>query len=111
MAKYMIFGKYAPAAAAAVNQAGMVSRRKVMQDYVEGLGGTLIDAYAIAAPTDYDFVFIMEHDSLDAGKLVAHNLSSIGSGGFAQGMNLVLASFEEVDAAIKTMPGYTPPGQ
>lgn len=111
MPRYMVFGTYNAAAAAAVNDAGMVSRRQVMEGYVQGIGGTVVDCYAIAMPNDYDFVITFEHDSLSAGTLVAHNLTAIGSGGFDRGMTVMLASFEEVDEARKSMPGYTAPGR
>ena len=110
MPRYMVVGKYNSSAAAAVNQTGMVGRRQVIANYVEGIGGTFVDVWAIAVPNDFDFVITFDHDSFDAGKLVAHNLTAIGSGGFDRGMTMMLASFEEVDAARATMPGYTAPG-
>ena len=112
MARYMLFGKYNAASAAAVKRDGMVGRRKVMEDVCKGLGGKMVDCYAVAVPNDYDFVITMDHDSMmTPGQVMALNLTSTASGGFDRAMLLMLASFEEVDEARNLMSTYSPPGR
>jgi hypothetical protein len=112
MARYLLFGKYNATSAAAINRDGMVSRRKVMEDVCRGLGGKMVDCYAIAVPNDYDFVITMDHESMmSPGQMMALNLTTTGSGGFERALLVMLASFEEVDEARNWMPAYSPPGR
>jgi uncharacterized protein with GYD domain len=109
MAKYMQLVKYSPPAAAAIHKDGLVARRKVLDEYVKGLGGSIVDVYAIAE-SDWDFVAIMDFAEFPSAKLVAHGLLTYGSGAFERTQLFNLATFEEADEARKTLPGFRPPG-
>jgi uncharacterized protein with GYD domain len=110
MALYLQLAKYTPQACAAVFDGGFVSRRKVLEEYVAGLGGKLVDMYAVASD-EWDFVALIESDDFGFGKIAAHLLRAYGAGAIERSQLLNLATLEEVDAARSSLPGYTPPGR
>lgn len=108
MPRFMQLAKYTPAACAAVFDEGFVSRRKVLAGYIAGLGGRMVDMYAVVSD-EWDFVAIIDFDELDHGKIAAHLLRTYGTGVIERSTVLYLATVEEVDAARSSLPGYTPP--
>jgi len=110
MALYLQLAKYTPQACAAVFEGGWFPRRKVLEEYVTGLGGTILDMYAIAND-EWDFAAIIESDDFDAAKIAAHILRAYGMGAIERSQLLSLAALEDVDAARSSLPGYTPPGR
>lgn len=110
MARYLQLVKYTPQACAAVFNEGLASRRKALEGYVAGMGGTLIDMYGVSSD-EWDFVVIVDSDDFGFGKIAAHLLRAYGSGVIERSMTLNLATVDEVDAARGSLPGYTPPGQ
>jgi|RhiMethySRZTD1v2_1073278.scaffolds.fasta_scaffold1028924_1 uncharacterized protein with GYD domain len=110
MARYLQLAKYTQQACAAVFEEGFVARRKVLETYVAGLGGTLVDMYGVA-DDDWDFVAIIDSDDFSFQKIAAHLLRAYGSGAIERSALLHLATLEEVDAARASLPGYTPPGR
>jgi len=110
MARYLQLAKYTPQACAAVFDGGWVPRRKVLEEYVRGLGGTLLDMYAVA-DDEWDFVATIESDDFNAAKISAHLLRVYGAGTIERSVLLSLAALEDVDAARSSLPGYTPPGR
>ena len=109
MARYVTFAKYSSKAAAAVFEGGFENRRKVLSQYIEGLGGTIIDMYAVA-DEEWDFMAILDADDFTPAKRAAHALLTGGSGALERAVTYTLADLAEVDAARSSIPGYTPPG-
>ena len=110
MARYLQLAKYTPQACAAVFDSGWVPRRKVLEEYVNGLGGAILDMYAVA-DDEWDFAAIIESDDFTAAKICAHLLRVYGAGSIERSQLLSLADLEDVDAARSSLPGYTPPGR
>ena len=108
MARYLQLAKYTPQACAAVFDGGVLAG-KVLEEYVKGLGGTLLDGTAIA-DDEWDFVATIESDDFNAAKISAHLLTST-TGTIERSVLLSLAALEDVDAARSSLPGYTPPGR
>ena len=109
MARLIQFAKYTPQACAAVFDEGYVSRRQALEKYVDGLGGKLLEMYAVSSD-EWDFAVMVEID-LAPGKNAVHLLRAYGSGVVERSMTVHLATPEEADAARSALPGYTPPGQ
>ena len=110
MARYLQLAKYTPQACAAVFDGGWVPRRKVLEEYVTGLGGTIVDMYAVAND-EWDFAVIIDADDFGPAKNAAHLLRVYGAGTIERSVLLSLAALEDVDAARSSLPGYTPPGR
>jgi uncharacterized protein with GYD domain len=110
MARFLQFAKYTPQACAAVFEDGWAQRRAVLEKYVEGMGGKMIDMYAVASD-EWDFVVHVEADDLGPAKTAAHLLRVYGAGAIERSMTVSIATLDEVDAARSSLPGYTPPGQ
>lgn len=104
----MTFAKYSAAAAASVYEQGFGPRRKVLEGYITGLGGTFLDMWPVAEE-EWDFVVTYEIDDLRPAKRVAHGLLTYSSGGVERSTTYTLSTTEEVDAIRSEMPGYTPP--
>lgn len=109
MTRYLQLAKYSPQGSAGVFKDGWVSRRKFLEEYVQGLGGRLIDIQAVAE-AEWDFFAIIEMTDYSAATQAAHNLLTYGGGGLERSQLFSLATLEEVDAARASIPGYRPPG-
>ena len=110
MVRYMTFGKYSAAGAAAAYKDGFGTRAKVLGDYINGLGGTLLEMRPIAED-EWDFVAIYDFEDMKPAKRVAHGLLTFSSGGFERSTTYTLSTVEEADAIRAEMPGYRAPGQ
>ena len=110
MARYLQLAKYSPQACAAVFNDGWVARRKVLEEYVNGLGGRIVDMHVVAND-DWDFMAILDFDDLGPAKFAAHLTRVYGGGAIERAQFIPLAGLEEVDAARSSLPGYTPPWQ
>src|SRR5215213_5624939 len=104
MPMYLTFAKYSPAAAASIYREGLVGRRKILEAYVSGLGGRLVDCYAVA-DEEWDIVSIMEADNLTPSRMVNHTLLTFGSGAIERSRTYQMATFEEADQDRRSMPG------
>ena len=105
MLKYMFRVTYTAEGAKGLIQDGGSKRRAVAQKVAESVGGKVESCYFAFGDTD---AFIVA-DLPDAASAAAIALTVSASGG-ASVKTTVLMTPEEVDAAAKKSPLYTPPG-
>ncbi len=109
MVRYMTFGKYSAAGAAAAYKGGFGARAKALAEYLDGLGGTMLEMRPIVED-EWDFVVIYDVEELQPAKRVSHGLLTFSSGAFERSTTYTLSTIEEVDAIRAEMPGYRAPG-
>jgi uncharacterized protein with GYD domain len=110
MAKYLLFGRYSSAGAAAVKAEGLTARKRAVEAFGEATGGKVLGWWAVAE-TDWDFVILSENDSYDSANQVALRFTTYASGAFEATDSLTLVETEDADAAISSMVGYRAPGE
>lgn len=106
MAKYLFQGAYVGDGLKGLLQEGGTPRIEAAKKLFGSLGGTL-ECFYFAFGSD-DIVVIC--DLPDNVSAMAFSLAVNGSG-MAKGHVTVLATVDEVDAAIRKTPQYRPPGQ
>lgn len=106
MAKYMFQGSYVGEGLKGLLREGGTPRIDAAKKLFASLGGTL-ECFYFAFGTE-DLVVIC--DLPDNVSALAFSLA-INNSGMAQGRVTVLATPEEVDAAVKLSPAYRPPGK
>ncbi|HWP62889.1 MAG TPA: GYD domain-containing protein [Candidatus Binatia bacterium] len=105
MAKYLFIGSYTAEGARGLLKDGGSGRRKVAEEVVRSLGGT-VEAYYFAFGSD-DFYLLA--DLPDHAAAAALSLT-VGSSGAVSVRTVVLMTPEEVDAATQRSVPYRPPG-
>jgi len=106
MPKYLLEVSYTPVGAKGVLKEGGTKRRDVARAAMASVGGTLESMYF--AFGDCDVVCIA--DLPDAASMAAASLSLSASGAVTC-RTRVLMTVDEIDAATKKSPAYTPPGR
>ncbi len=106
MPKYLLEVSYTPEGAKGVLKDGGTKRREAARAAVASVGGTLESLYF--AFGDYDVLCIC--DAPDAASMAAASLNLSASGAVTC-RTRVLMTPEELDAASKKSPTYTPPGR
>ena len=106
MGKYLVKARYTSEGVKGVASTGGTSRREAVAKMAEGLGGSLESFYFAFGAED----LVVICDLPDNVSALAFSLAINGSG-MAKGHVTVLATVEEVDAAIKKTPQYRAPGQ
>ena len=106
MPKYLFQGSYTQEGLKGLLAEGGTSRRKVAEQVVESVGGTL-EAYYFAFGT-YDFYVIL--DAPDNVSTTAASLA-VNASGAVKIQTVVLLTPEEVDEAITKTVDYRPPGK
>lgn len=105
MAKYLFQGSYIGEGLKGLIREGGTPRVEAAKKLFASLGGTL-ECFYFAFGTE-DLVVIC--DLPDNVSALAFSIA-INATGMAQGKVTVLATVEEVDAAVKKTPAYRPPG-
>lgn len=105
MAKYLFIGSYTAEGARGLLKEGGTSRRKVAEDVVGSLGGS-VEAYYFGFGSD-DFYLIA--DLPDHAAAAALSLT-VGASGAVSVRTVVLMTPEDVDAATKRSVAYRAPG-
>ena len=105
MAKYLFIGSYTPEGARGLLKEGGTSRRKVADDVVRSLGGS-VEAYYFGFGSD-DFYLIA--DLPDHAAAAALSLT-VGASGAVSLRTVVLMTPEDVDAATRRSVAYRAPG-
>ena len=106
MPKYLFRANYTSEGAKGLVKDGGSKRRSVLQKSCESLGGRLESFYFAFGDTDA-YVTV---DLPDAASAAAMALT-VAAGGAAGVHTTVLLTPEELDAAARKSPMYTPPGQ
>ena len=106
MAKFLFQGSYVGDGLTGLIRDGGTSRIEAAKQLFASLGGTL-ECFYFAFGTD-DLVVIC--DLPDNVSALAFTMA-INASGAAKGHVTVLATAEEVDAAVKMTPNYRAPGQ
>ena len=106
MAKYLLQVSYTPEGTKGLLKDGGSKRRESARAAVSSVGGSLEAMYY--AFGDHDAFVIV--DMPDAVSVVAASLA-INASGAVTVKTTVLITPEEVDAATKKSPTYTPPGR
>jgi uncharacterized protein with GYD domain len=106
MPKFMFQGSYSQDAIAAVRKEGGSHRIEVAKELASSIGGTLESFYF--AFGEWDFIVIA--DLPDAVSAVALATTIAASGAMSRFETTALLSPDEVDAASRITPRYTPPG-
>jgi uncharacterized protein with GYD domain len=106
MPKYLMEVSYTAQGAGGVLKDGGTKRLEAARSAVQSVGGTLEAMYF--AFGDCDVVCIT--DMPDAASMAAASLSLSASGAVTS-RTRVLVTAEEIDAASKKTPSYTPPGR
>jgi uncharacterized protein with GYD domain len=106
MAKYLLQVSYTPEGTKGLLKDGGSKRRDAARAAVSSVGGSLESMYF--AFGDHDAFVIV--DMPDAASAVASSLA-INASGAVTIKTTVLITPEEVDAAAKKSPTYTPPGR
>jgi len=106
MPKYLLEVSYTPEGAKGVLKDGGTKRREAARAAVASVGGTLESLYF--AFGDCDVLCIC--DLPDAASMAAASLSLSASGAVTC-RTRVLMTAEDLDAAAKKSPTYTPPGR
>ena len=106
MAKYLFQGSYIGEGLKGLVREGGTPRIEAAKKLFASLGGTLECFYFAFGIED----LIVICDLPDNVSALAFSLA-INSSGMAKGNVTVLATAEEVDAAVKKTPNYRPPGQ
>ena len=105
MPKFLVKASYTTQGAKGVQSAGGTSRRDVVAQMAEGLGGSLESFYFAFGDTDAYVVLDLPDNQTAAAASIAVNTA-----GGATSEVVVLLSPEEIDAAAKISVDYTPPG-
>ena len=105
MAKYLLRVNYTAEGAKGVLKDGGSKRRSVAQSVVESVGGKVEAFYFAFGDTD---AFLVA-DLPDAASAASIAMTVSASGG-ASVHTTVLVTPEELDAASRKSPAYTPPG-
>lgn len=106
MPKYLLEVSYTAEGAKGVQKDGGSKRRAAAQAAVESVGGKMESMYF--AFGDYDVVCIVDAPDAASAAACAINLNASGA---VSCKTVVLLTAEEVDAAVKKTPTYTPPGR
>jgi uncharacterized protein with GYD domain len=106
MAKFLFQGTYTQTGLPGLLKEGGSSRRDAIDKAIQSVGGTLEAFYYVFG--DYDAIGIA--DLPDNESAITLSLI-INNSGAAKVTTTVLATPEEVDAAVKKSPTYRPPGQ
>ncbi len=106
MPKYLLEVSYTAEGAKGVLKDGGTKRRDAARASVESVGGTLEALYF--AFGQYDVVCVV--DMPDAASMAAASLN-LSASGAVTGQTRALITVEEIDAASKKTPSYTPPGR
>lgn len=106
MAKYLLQVSYTPEGTKGLLKDGGSKRREAARAAVSSVGGSLESMYFTFG--DHDAIVIV--DMPDAASAVASSLA-INASGAVTIKTTVLITPEEVDAAVKKSPTYTPPGR
>lgn len=106
MAKYLFQGSYIGEGLKGLVREGGTPRIEAAKKLFGSLGGTL-ECFYFAFGAD-DLIVIC--DLPDNVSALAFSLA-INNSGMARGRVTVLATPEEVDAAVRQTPAYRPPGQ
>ncbi|MCV0402822.1 MAG: GYD domain-containing protein [Chloroflexi bacterium] len=105
MAKYLFIGSYTAEGAKGVLKDGGSRRRQAATEVVESTGGTLHDIFwAFGSDDFYVIAEFPDHAAAAAASL------KVGSSGAISLRTVVTMSAEDLDAAAKLSPTYTPPG-
>ncbi len=105
MAKYLFIGSYTAEGARGLLREGGSGRRKVAEEVVRSLGGS-VEAYYFGFGSD-DFYLIA--DLPDHAAAAALSLT-VGSSGAISMRTVVLLTPEDIDAATKRSVEYRAPG-
>ena len=106
MPKYLMEVSYTADGAKGLLKDGGSKRREAARAAVQSVGGTLEAIYW--AFGDHDAIVIV--DAPDAASMAAASLSLSASGAVTS-KTTVLLTAEDLDAAAKKSPTYTPPGR
>jgi uncharacterized protein with GYD domain len=106
MPKYLLEVSYTPEGAKGLLKDGGTKRREAARASVESVGGTLEAMYY--AFGDCDVICIA--DMPDAASMASASLT-LSASGAVSARTRALITAEEIDAASKKSPAYTPPGR
>jgi uncharacterized protein with GYD domain len=106
MPKYLIQVTYTPEGAKGLLKDGGSKRQAAARGIIESIGGTLESFYFAFGETDA-FVIV---DIPDGASMSAASMTLAASGAITA-KTTVLITPEEIDAAVKKAPTYTPPGR
>ncbi|MFN2555934.1 MAG: GYD domain-containing protein [Nitriliruptorales bacterium] len=106
MAKYLWEATYSGEGIEAVRQEGGTSRRRAVEEVIEGLGGTVEAFYYAFGPNDTYTIFELP-DNISAATA---SLAITGTGA-VRVRTTVLLTPEEVDEVVEKSVEYRPPGQ
>ena len=106
MPKYLLQVSYTADGARGLQKDGGTKRRQAAQKLVESLGGKMEAIYF--AFGDCDVIAIA--DMPDATSAAAASLA-LATSGAVTAKTTVLLTAEEMDAAVKKTPTYSPPGR
>jgi len=106
MPKYLLQVSYTADGARGLQKDGGTKRRQAAQKLVESLGGKMEAVYF--AFGDCDVIAIA--DMPDATSAAAASLA-LATSGAVTAKTTVLLTAEEMDAAVKKTPTYSPPGR
>jgi uncharacterized protein with GYD domain len=106
MPKYLFQTSYTVEGAKGLLKDGGTKRRKVTEALFKSLGGRM-EAYYFAFGENDAFVIGELPDNVSATSAAL----TVIAGGGSTVKTTVLLTPEEVDAAVKKTPGYTPPGR
>ncbi len=105
MPKYLFIGGYTADGAKGVLRDGGSKRRQAATQVIESTGGTLIDIFwAFGSDDFYVIADFPDHAAAAAASL------KVGASGATALRTVVTLSAEDLDAAAKLSPTYTPPG-
>ncbi len=106
MAKYLWEATYTSEGIQAVRQEGGTSRRRAVEEVIEGLGGT-VEAFYFAFGNNDTYTIFELPDNVSAA---AASLA-ITAAGAVRVRTTVLLTAEEVDEVVERTVEYRPPGQ
>lgn len=105
MAKFLVKASYTLEGVKGVQRAGGTSRREVVTNMAEGLGGSLDSFYFAFGETDAYVVL-----DLPDNKTAAAASMAVSASGAVACEVVVLLTPEEIDEAAKVSVDYRPPG-
>ena len=105
MPKYLLKANYSTEGIAGVAAKGGTVRRDTINKMVAGVGGTMECFYY--AWGDVDAYVIVD---LPSDEVMAAVALSVNKSGAASVSTVPLLMPEQIDAAAKSLPGYSPPG-
>lgn len=105
MPKYLFIGGYTAEGAKGVLKDGGTKRRQAAEQVVASTGGTLEDIFwGFGSDDFYVIATFPDHASAAAASL------KVGSSGAIKIRTIVAMTAEDLDAAAKLSPQYSPPG-